>query len=172
MASVGEACSFNAAVIGRLVVRHHAEIVQVGKKDEVTIMRVGFSAIGLTAMLAASGCGANPPTAPSSMAVEISGADATAATTSYPVVTLQSDLTVSPASVTVNAGTPIRMVNNSSRGVRFHSGNCSEFSLMALSPGASKNTIGFKPAGKTCEYFVWEDSTRTRKIFAGQVVVQ
>ena len=46
-----------------------------------------------------------------------------------------------------------------------------EFQLMALPPGKSKNTIGFKPAGKTCDYFVW-DVNWSRMIFVGQVVVQ
>ena len=135
-------------------------------------MRVqyGFGAIALAAVLAA-GCGAEPTVGPTSLAAELGSSDQLAATAGTPVVTLQSNLTVSPARVSVKAGYPVRMVNNSGRGVRVHSENCSEFSLMGLTPGASKNTIGFKPAGKTCDYFVW-DTNWSRRIFVGQVVVE
>jgi hypothetical protein len=42
---------------------------------------------------------------------------------------------------------------------------------MGLTPGQSKNTMEFKPAGKVCDYFVW-DTNWSRQIFVGQVVVQ
>jgi hypothetical protein len=136
-------------------------------------MRTKIWSAAMGALMISVGC-SQAPTAPSSLAIESSSAalGATSETTySQPVVTLLPDLTVSPSQVTVRAGYRVRMVNNSGRAARIHSYNCSEFTLMALPAGYSKNTLPFSPAGKTCDYFVWETDW-SRKIFVGQVIVQ
>ena len=142
--------------------------------------------LGVALLTFSVGCsGMASPVAPSSItsvaestdglsSADVSGAaevSTTAAISSYPAVTLQADLTASPSSVTVAAGSKVLMVNNSTRYVRVFSSNCSEFSTLLLQPGVSKHTWPFNPAGKTCDYYAW-DTNWSRKIFVGQVVVQ
>lgn len=115
------------------------------------------------------------PAAESTAALSSSGVSGAAAVSStlaasYPVVTLQADLTASPSMVTVPKGSKVLMVNNSSRYVLVRSYNCTEFSTMGLQPGISRHTMAFSPAGKTCDYFVRD--TNSQKIFVGQVAVQ
>jgi hypothetical protein len=86
-------------------------------------------------------------------------------------VTLLPDLTVDSPRVAVSAGTRVKMVNKSGRYAKVHSYNCSEFSGVNLPNGGWINTWAFTPAGKTCDYFVW-DVNYSRKLFEGQVVVQ
>jgi hypothetical protein len=118
------------------------------------------------------GCARETPLSPSEVNDAVSGTEASAlTTTSTPVVTLLPDLTVDPARVTVMAGSTVKMVNKSGRYAKVHSYNCSEFSGVNLPNGGWIDTWEFSPAGKTCDYFVW-DVNRTRKIFAGQVAVQ
>jgi hypothetical protein len=124
------------------------------------------------------GCARETPTAPSALSVDASGASSAAdssgvsstalTTTSYPVVTLQPDLTANPALVTVQAGAKVLMVNNSTQYVLVRS-YCPEFGTMGLQPGVSRHTNPFYPAGKTCDYFVFD---YPRKIFVGQVAVK
>jgi hypothetical protein len=75
-----------------------------------------------------------------------------------------------PASVTIAAGNG-QVLNKSGRYAKVHSYNCSEFSGVNLPNGGWVNTWAFKPAGKTCDFFVW-DVNWSRKLFEGQVVVQ
>ena len=142
--------------------------------------------LGVALLTFSVGCsGMASPVAPSSItsvakntgglsSADVSGAaevSTTAAISSYPAVTLQADLTASPSSVTVAAGSKVLMVNNSTRYVSVNSYNCAEFSSMGLQPGVSRHTMPFYTGGKTCDYFVW-DKNWSRKIFVGQVVVQ
>jgi len=85
-------------------------------------------------------------------------------------VYLQADGTASPAVVTVWARQTVLMVNNSSRHVSINSYNCTQFSSMGLEPGASRHTMPFYPAGKTCDYSAYDGYPK--KIFEGQVKVQ
>ena len=148
--------------------------------------RFWSNVIGVALLTFSVGCsGMASPVAPSSItpvaestgglsSADVSGAagvSTTAATSSYPAVYLQADLTASPSSVTVAAGSKVLMVNNSTRYVRLFSSNCGEFSAMLLQPGVSKHTWPFNAAGKTCYYYAW-DTNWSRKIFVGQVVVQ
>jgi hypothetical protein len=118
-------------------------------------------------------CSEGAPLAPSQLNADlrVPAAQTTVATTATQGVTLLSDLTASPSSITVAAGSRVLFTNTSGRSTRLHSYNCSEFSLMALPDGYSKNTSPFGAAGKTCDYFAW-DTNWSRKIFVGQVVVR
>ena len=129
--------------------------------------------VAFSTLMGAFGCSGTPPFAPSQLGADLKGAEsvAIASTTSATSVTLLPDLTASPSRITVKAGSRLLMTNKSGRSTRLHSYNCSEFSLMALPNGYSKNTYPFNPAGKTCDYFAW-DSNWSRKIFVGQVVVE
>ena len=134
------------------------------------------SLIGVGMLVMSFGCARDTPLSPSEVNDAGSGTQAselaaTAAATSTPVVRLQSDLTASPSSVNVSAGYKVLIANESSRNVRLHSYNCSEFQAILLAPGASKHTSPFSPAGKTCDYFAW-DTNWSRKIFGGRVTVQ
>ena len=71
--------------------------------------------------------------------------------------------------MSVAAGYPILMVNNSSKYVLIQSSNCSQFSSMGLQPGVARHTMPFRPAGKTCTYFAYGDYPQ--KIFQGQVSI-
>jgi len=84
------------------------------------------------------------------------------------VVTLQPDRTVSPSAVSIPEGQTVLVVNNSTQYVRIRSYNCSEFSALGLQPGVSRHTYPFRPAGKTCDFFVYD---YPQKIFQGQVMV-
>lgn len=145
----------------------------------MTTRSLSFAGIGITLLTLA--CGREMPLGPSQLNNEraavaeapmssssISAPTLTTASTSEVVVTLQPDLTVSPAVVGVAAGRTILMVNNSSRYVLLRSYNCSQFSSMQLESGASKHTMPFTMPGKTCEYFVWD---YPQKIFQGKVSV-
>ena len=141
---------------------------------------LGFAGIGMALLTLA--CGGEMPLgpdqlnnertavvqAPMSSAPSPSAPTLTTASTSEVVVTLQPDLTASPAVVSVPAGNTILMVNNSSQYVLIRSYNCSQFSSIGLQPGASLHTMPFTPAGKTCDYFAWD---YPRKIFQGRVNV-
>jgi hypothetical protein len=130
----------------------------------------GVIALGMLTM--SIGCARDTPLAPSEVNDAVAGTHASElTTTSTPVVTLNSDLTASPSSVTVSAGYRVLMVNESSRIVRMHSYDCSEFRVIYLDPGQSRYTLAFSPAGKTCNYLAW-DTGWSRKIFEGQVTVQ
>jgi hypothetical protein len=118
-------------------------------------------------------CSEGVPTAPSSSVMndlQPNPESLTSTTYSVPVVTLMSDLTASPSQVTVRAGYPIKMVNNSGRYRTIHSYNCSEFNMMNLTNGGWLYTEVFWPAGKTCDYFAW-DVNWSKKILEGQVTV-
>jgi hypothetical protein len=115
------------------------------------------------------GCARENPAAPSELNLSaVQGPLSELTTTSYSIVTLQADLTANPALVTVQAGDAVLIVNNSTQYVRMRSSNCSEFSIVGLQPGASKYTWPFSPAGKICDYFVWNWPQR---VFVGQVKV-
>ncbi|PYR94141.1 MAG: hypothetical protein DMF84_06200 [Acidobacteria bacterium] len=115
------------------------------------------------------GCARDNPAAPSDLNLSAAqGPLSELTTTSYPIVTLQPDLTADPPLVTVRAGDPVLMINNSAQFVRIRSSNCSEFSAVWLNPGASKHTWPFSPAGKKCDYFVWNWPDR---VFEGQIAV-
>jgi hypothetical protein len=149
-----------------------------GEREKEMTMKSLLGVIGVGILTLNIGCARETPTAPSALSVDASGASSAAdssgvsltalTTTSYPVVTLQPDLTANPAIVTVRAGDPVLMINNSEQFVRIRSSNCSEFSAVWLNPGASKHTWPFSPAGKKCYYFVWKWPDR---VFEGQVAV-
>jgi len=124
-------------------------------------------AIGFGALLLSVGCAQGSVSAPTEFVSNSTVAGATSSTSPYPVITLQPDLTASPSLVSVHAGDPVLIVNNSAQYVRMRS-NCSEFSIVGLQAGASKYTWPFNPAGKTCDYFVWN---WPNKVFEGQVAV-
>jgi hypothetical protein len=118
------------------------------------------------------GCARETPLAPSGSSGEAAMAETSELTTSStPTVTLLSDLTVDPRQTTVTAGTRVKMVNKSGRYAKVHSYNCSEFSGVNLPNGGWINTWAFSPAGKNCDFFVW-DTNYTRKLFEGQVLVR
>ena len=126
-----------------------------------------FGAVVFATLAFTVGCARQAPTAPSEPSVSV-GAAPLSDLTDTPVVTLQADLTANPAMVTVTAGNTVLFVNNSNQYVRMRSA-CTEFLTLALAPGASRHTTPFTPAGKTCDYFVWN---WPEKIFVGQVFVQ
>lgn len=129
--------------------------------------RLSWVGLGIVLMLS-GGCAS--PTAPTAAAYVPPPAELSLAT-GYPVVTLLPDLTANPAEVTVTSGSRVKMVNKSGRATWIHSYNCSEFQMMGLNPGTSRNTLPFSPAGKTCDYFAWNDDW-TRKMFEGRVHVR
>lgn len=136
------------------------------------MMKTGIGVIGAGMLAFTIGCAREMPLGPSDLSAGVSGVASNALiTSSYPVVTLQPDLTVDPAVVTVPVGDKVLMVNNSTRYVLVRSYNCTQFSTMGLQPGVSRHTMPFYPAGKTCDYFV-SDYPNPNKIFVGQVVVQ
>ena len=126
-------------------------------------------AIVLAALLTDVACARSSPTAPaaSSAAIASDGTDLTSASFR---VTLLPDLTASPSSLSVASGYKVLFVNNSGRGVALHSYNCTEFTYMSLNAGYSKNTLPFRPAGKVCDYFAYDNDYR--KIFEGRITVQ
>ena len=128
--------------------------------------------LGVAVLVVSFGCARGTPLSPSQESSSVEPSESAAnATTSAPVVTLQADLTANPASVTVAAGSVVKFVNRSGRYAKVHSYNCTEFSMVSLPDGGWRNTQVFKPAGKTCDFFVWETDW-SRKLFEGQVVVQ
>jgi hypothetical protein len=126
-------------------------------------------AIGCGVLLLSVGCTQRSVSAPTELVSNSTIREATASTYGYPVITLQSDLTANPAFVTVQAGDPVMMVNNSSQYVRIRSSKCTEFQIVGLQPGDSSYTWPFSPGGKTCDYFVWN---WPNKVFQGQVAVK
>lgn len=126
-------------------------------------------AIGFGALLLSVGCTQRSVTAPTEFVSNGTIGKATSSTYSYQVITLQPDLTASPALVTVNAGDPVMIVNNTSQYVRMRSPNCDEFSIVGLQPGASKYTWPFSTPGVTCDYYVlnWPNT-----VLQGKVQVQ
>jgi len=142
---------------------------------------LGFAGIGMALLTLA--CGGEMPLgpgqlnneraavvqAPTSIGSSTSAPTLSTSSTSEVVVTLRSDGTASPSLVSVAAGYPILMVNNSSKYVLIQSSNCSQFSSMGLQPGVARHTMPFRPAGKTCTYFAYGDYPQ--KIFQGQVSI-
>ena len=130
----------------------------------------GLVGVGLLTLTV--GCARETPLSPSQESSSVEPSESAAnATTSATVVTLQPNLTADPARVTVAAGSVVKFVNKSGRYAKVHSYNCTEFSMVSLPDGGWRNTQVFKPAGKTCDFFVWETDW-SRKLFEGQVVVQ
>ena len=135
-------------------------------------MKAMFSLVGAAVVSFSVGCARETPLAPSGLSGDVAMAETSELTTgSTPTVTLLPDLTVSPARVAVRAGYRIMMVNKSGRNASIRSSMCSEFNMMNLPNGGFLNSSVFRPAGKTCEYFAWDDNW-SAKIFKGQVVVQ
>lgn len=133
--------------------------------------KLWVSMIGVGMLTLTIGCSRQTPLAPGDVGSAISDAPAALTTTGTPVVTLMPDLTASPSLVTVAAGYRVKMVNSSGRYAKVHSYNCTEFNMVNLPNGGWINTSVFTPAGRTCDYFVW-DVNWSRKLFEGQVVVQ
>ena len=138
-------------------------------------MQLWSGLVGVGMLMMSFGCARETPLSPSvESEAMLSSAEpeaATNATTSVPVVTLQPNLTADPARVTVAAGGVVKFVNKSGRYAKVHSYNCTEFTMIALPDGGWRNTQYFRSAGRTCEFFVWENDW-SRKLFEGQVVVQ
>ena len=132
-----------------------------------------FEAIGIGLVTFTLGCSEGVFTAPSSLGIDVnvSGSEVIASTSDSASVSLLPDKTASPSTVEVTAGARVWFTNRSGDHVRLHSYNCSEFNMMGLYDGTSKNTLPFSPAGKTCDYFAWEENW-SRKIFQGRVVVK
>jgi hypothetical protein len=140
------------------------------KEQEMTMKSLlGLIGVGMLTLTAA--CAGETPLAPGDAGGTASATQLELTTTSTPVVTLMPDLTVDPHQVLVTAGSTVKMVNNSGRYAKVHSYNCSEFSGVNLPNGGWINTWVFRPAGKTCDYFVW-DVNWSRKLFEGQVMVR
>jgi len=144
--------------------------------DSAMTMKSWSGLIGVGLLMMAFGCARETPLSPSVESdAMLSSAEpslsATSVTTSVPVVTLQPNLTADPARVTVAVGGVVKFVNKSGRYAKVHSYNCTEFTMVSLPDGGWRNTQVFKPAGKTCDFFVWETDW-SRKLFEGQVVVQ
>jgi len=142
----------------------------------MTMKSFSLGAIAFGVMIWTGACAKETPIAPSSNPVGPSELSATSsaatmgtmATTSA-VVTLQPDLTATPASVTVPAWTKVSFVNNSGRFVTLFSYNCSEFDIRIPSGYYARTT--YLSPGRACDYFAW-DVNWSRQIFVGQVVVQ
>jgi plastocyanin len=139
-------------------------------------MKLWSGLVGVGMLMMSFGCARETPLAPSEESpAMLSSAEpsvsATSVTTSVPVVTLQPNLTADPARVTVAVGGVVKFVNKSGRYAKVHSYNCTEFTMIALPDGGWRNTQYFRSAGRTCEFFVWENDW-SRKLFEGQVVVQ
>jgi hypothetical protein len=133
-------------------------------KSWLGVIGVGMFAVNL-------GCARETPLSPSEVNDAVSGTQGSELTTTSTMVTLTSDLTASPSSVTVSAGSKVLVFNQSGRYAKVHSYNCSEFSGVNLPDGTWIHTWVFTPAGKTCDYFVW-DVNRSRKLFEGKVLVE
>ena len=129
-------------------------------------------AIGFGVLLLSVGCTQQSLTAPTELVSNSTTREATSSTSPYQVVTLQADLTAAPASVTVKAWDAVTFVNRSGRFVTIHSYNCNEFSVLRIPDGYSRNTNYFRPAGKKCDYFAWDDNDYSRQVFVGDVNVQ
>jgi hypothetical protein len=140
---------------------------------------LGFAGIGIAVLTIA--CGGDMPLAPSQLnngraavaEAPMSSASSAAAPrltiqSAEVVVTLQPDRTVSPSSVSIPEGQTVLVVNNSTQYVRIRSFNCSEFAALGLQPGVARHTYPFRPAGKTCDFFVYD---YPQKIFPGHVTV-
>jgi hypothetical protein len=134
----------------------------------MTMKSFSLGTIAFGVMIWTGACAKETPTAPTIASGDVSGAR-TADVTSSPTVTLLPDLTASPSEVTVQAGNTVLVSNQSGRTVLLRSFNCSEFSNIWLSSGASRHTFPFNPAGKTCDYFAYD---YPQKIFVGRVYVQ
>jgi len=135
-------------------------------------MKSWLGVIGVGMLVLSVGCTERAGIAPTELASNTAvGGAATSTTYESPVVTLQPDLTADPATVSLEAGYTVLFVNNSAQTVKLHSYNCTETGNINLSPGYSRHTLPFNPAGKTCDYFAW-DTGWSRKIFVGQIKVQ
>jgi hypothetical protein len=137
-----------------------------------TTMKSMLAAVGAGIVTLTAGCAREMPNAPSEVGIVAPAATESASTApSTPTVTLLPDLTVDQPYVTVSQYSTVKMVNKSGRYAKVHSYNCSEFSGVNLPNGGWIYTWEFSPAGKTCDYFVW-DVNRSRKLFQGKVSVQ
>ena len=128
--------------------------------------------VGVCVLIVNVGCsGTTAPLSPTLNAVQPTDNPgiSTSTVSSSPIITMQRDLTVSPSRVTVSAGYRVRFVNNSALYVQIHSYNCSEFQMVDPSPGTSIRTQAFRPAGKVCDFFAYDQNWQ--KIFVGQVHV-
>jgi hypothetical protein len=136
-------------------------------------MKSLLGVVGVGLLTLNIGCARETPLAPSAVNdAVVTGTQGSELTTDdTPVVTLLPDLTVDPTLTTVAAGSKVMMVNKSGRYAKVHSYNCSEFNMVNLPNGGWIRTSPFTPAGKTCDYFVW-DVNWSRKLFEGQVKVQ
>jgi hypothetical protein len=136
-------------------------------------MKSTLGVIGVGLLVLSVGCTERAGIAPTELAsnTTVGGAE-TASADSEPTVTLRADLTADPASITVPAWDTVLFVNNSGRFVTIHSYNCSEFSLLRIPDTYSRRSDYFRPAGKKCNYFVWDDNNYSRQILVGEVIVQ
>jgi hypothetical protein len=132
-------------------------------------MKSTLCVIGVGLLMLSVGCTERAGIAPTELASNSTIREATASTSSDPVITLQPDLTASPELVTVNAGDSVLIVNHTSQYVRMRSPNCDEFIIVGLQPGASGHTWPFMTPGVTCDYYVskWPDI-----VLQGKVEVQ
>jgi hypothetical protein len=147
-------------------------VAAVCKEREMT-KQLWFRATGMCLLTFTLGCSQQGPTAPSSLASEDldTALGSTASTTSsYPVVTLEPDGRVNPASVTVPVGGKILMVNHSPQYLLIRSYNCSQFATMGLRAGAARHTMVFYDGGVTCDFFAWQEYGK--KWYEGQVTVR
>ena len=125
--------------------------------------------VGVLMIAFACACGGALPASPTAVAPGPTAAALADTVSATPAITLQSDNTASPASVSVHAGGTVLVTNASGHYLLLRSYNCTEFSSMGLAAGASRHTMPFNPAGKSCDYFAYYNS---QKVDIGQVNVQ
>src|SRR2546428_12501652 len=98
-------------------------------------MKSWLGVIGVGLMVLSVGCTERAGIAPTELSSNATVGPATSSTYEPPVLTLQADLTADPATISVEAGYTVLVVNNSTRYVRMRSSNCSEFLSVGLEPG-------------------------------------
>jgi len=134
-------------------------------------MKSWLGVIGVGLLVLSVGCTERAGIAPTELASNATvGGAATSSTSGEPTIIFWPDQTADPAVIWVQSGQSVLMVNNSSRYVSINSYNCTQFSSMGLQAGVSRHTMPFYPAGKRCDYFVWDKYPKT--IFNGTVFVQ
>jgi Tfp pilus assembly protein PilW len=138
------------------------------------VQSLSLRVAGVVMAVWVSACSQANPVKPSEVDGAIAGstsedASAISMSSTYPLITLMPNGTASPSSVSVAYGGRVRMFNNTSQERMIQSSNCTAFNYMVLSPGMSKNSLGFAPSGRVCQFWAMESGT---KIFVGQVTVR
>jgi hypothetical protein len=126
--------------------------------------------LGVGMMVLTMACAREMPAGPSAVSAEVPAPQAANTTSGELTITLLTDNTASPSSVTVQPGDTILVRNNSGRYVLLRSPNCSEFSTMGLQNGAARHTWPFDPGTRTCDFYAY--ASYSQKTFVGEVHVR